>query len=97
MTSIAIRHEEIGIRGRYVWEAPDGSEAELTYSRSGDNQLVADHTFVPPRFREHGVALKLVERLVADARAQGRKIVPLCPYVVAQFRRHPDWADVLKV
>lgn len=95
MTSINIRLEEEGSKGRYVWEAPDGTEGELTYSSTDDDQLIAGHTFVPPRFRQHGIALKLVERMVADARAQKKTIVPLCPYVAAQFRQHPDWADVL--
>ena len=25
----------------------------------------------------------------------GTKIVPLCSYVVAQFRRHPEWSGLL--
>jgi predicted GNAT family acetyltransferase len=33
--------------------------------------------------------------MVADARAQGFTIVPQCPYVAAQFRKHPEWADLL--
>ncbi|TIW42998.1 MAG: N-acetyltransferase, partial [Mesorhizobium sp.] len=33
---------------------------------------------------------------VEDARAAGKKIIPLCPFANAQFRRHPEWADVLK-
>jgi predicted GNAT family acetyltransferase len=45
--------------------------------------------------RGQGVAQVLVEALVADARAQGFKIVPQCSYVAALFRRHPEWADLL--
>ena len=45
--------------------------------------------------RGQGVAQVLVEALVADAREQGFKIVPQCSYVEAQFRRHPEWADLL--
>ena len=35
-------------------------------------------------------------RAVEDMRAAGKKIIPLCPFANAQFRRHPEWADVLK-
>jgi hypothetical protein len=37
----------------------------------------------------------LVQRAVDDARAAGKKLVPLCPFAAAQFRRHPEWSDVL--
>ena len=32
---------------------------------------------------------------VEDARAEGRRILPLCTFAAAQFRRNPDWQDVL--
>ena len=41
-----------------------------------------------------GVAAKLVEALIADARAEGFRIVPACSYVAAAFARHPEWADL---
>ena len=25
-----------------------------------------------------------------------KKIIPLCPFAASQFRRHAEWADVLK-
>ena len=68
--------------------------AVLTWRALGPLRI-ADHTFVPPAMRGAGVAQQLVEALVADARAQGFKIVPQCSYVEAQFRRHPEWADLL--
>ena len=68
--------------------------AELTWRALGPLRI-ADHTFVPPDMRGQGVAQVLVEALVADAREQGFKIVPQCSYVEAQFRRHPEWADLL--
>ena len=36
-----------------------------------------------------------VERMVADARADGFKIIPSCPFVAAMAKRHKDWADVM--
>ena len=89
-----VAHEEANGRGRYVVHLPDGSEAEMTYVRRDATTIVADHTGVPPQHRNLGLALKLVETAMADARAEGFRIVPVCSYVVAQFRRHPEWADL---
>ena len=55
---------------------------------------VATHTLVPRAIGGRGVAAKLVEALIADARAEGFRIVPACSYVEAMFRRHPDWAEL---
>ena len=91
---LPVEHEEANGRGRYVVYLPDGTEAEMTYRRRDDKTIIVDHTGVPPQHRNLGLALRLVERGIADARATGSKIVPVCSYVVAQFRRHPEWADL---
>jgi predicted GNAT family acetyltransferase len=80
-------------KGRYVLRTPDG-EAELTYSIASPTLIIADHTGVPDSLRGTGAGQALVERLVADARAEGVKVVPLCPFVNGLRRRHPEWADV---
>jgi predicted GNAT family acetyltransferase len=90
----SVEHEEEGGRGRFVVYLPDGSEGEMTYSRQDANTIVADHTGVPPQYRGHGIAEQLVKAAMDHARATGGKIVPVCSYVVAQFRRHPEWADL---
>jgi predicted GNAT family acetyltransferase len=46
--------------------------------------------------RGRGIGRVLVERLVADARAEGFKVIPLCPYVNAERRKHPELADVFQ-
>ena len=96
MSRIEITREESGTSGRYVARI-DGiqGEAELTFTRLGANLVSADHTEAPASMRGTGVARALVERLVADARAAGLKIVPACTYVAAQLRKQPDWSDVL--
>ena len=80
-------------KGRYVLMM-NGEEAELTYSIASPTFIIADHTGVPDAMRGSGAGLALVERLVADARAEGVKIMPLCPFVRSQYARHPEWADV---
>lgn len=89
-----IAHHVDAKGGRYVIALADGQEAEMTYRRRGDQVIVIDHTFVPPSARGRGLAEKLVKRGVADARATGVKIVPLCSYAAVQFRRHSEWADL---
>lgn len=81
-------------KGRYVWRA-DGIEAEMTFSRAGTGLIIIDHTGVPEALGGRGVGVALVTRAVEDARAAGIRILPLCPFAAAQFRKHPDWADVL--
>jgi len=91
---ISVQREQTARGGRYVIYLPDGAEAELTFRQLDPGTIVADHTGVPPRHRDAGLALKLVETLISDARRDGFRIVPACSYVAAQFRRHPDWNDL---
>ena len=71
-----------------------GYDAEMTFRKEANGTIIIDHTGVPPEYEGRGIAAKLVNRAIADAREQGFKITPLCSYVVAQFRRHPEWADL---
>jgi uncharacterized protein len=91
---LAIQHENHGDHGRYFADLDGGAQAELTYRKSGDNIIVINHTGVPRPFEGRGIALALVKKAVEDARESGTRIVPLCPYVDAQFRRHPEWSDL---
>lgn len=102
---ITIVQADDGTRGAYRM-AVEGSEqpAELTWRTAlrggrkdgrGDGEVrIADHTFTPPEARGKGIAFKLVEALIADARKAGFTIIAACPYVAVQFDRHPEWADV---
>lgn len=86
--------EESG--GRYVARI-DGieGEAEITFTVRGPSLISADHTGAPESMRGTGAASALVKHMVADARSAGFKIIPTCPYVLAQFKRHPEWQDVM--
>ena len=95
--SIAITRTEDGSKGRYEArvEGHDGV-GELTYSRMSATRIIADHTVVDDSIRGLGVGKALVERLVSDARAEDFRVVPLCPFVTAQYQRHPEWSDVME-
>ena len=92
MTDIPITLEDGPTGGRYV-AVVEGYEAEMTFSKAG--RIIIDHTGVPKELAGKGVGLALVKRGVEDARKNGVKIIPLCPYAKAQIQKHPEWQDVL--
>ncbi len=94
MNAPAITHHQTGNGGEYRATVEDSTAfGRMSWVHTPDGRLV-DHTIVPPEIGGRGIAARLVEAIVADARAQGFKVIPQCSYVVAAFDRHPDWADV---
>lgn len=93
MTEITL--EETDSKGRYAYQKTGRPEAELTFSKAGEHLLIIDHTGVPDDYKGEGVGRRLVEQAISDARKNGKKILPLCPFAAAEFRKHPEWADVL--
>jgi predicted GNAT family acetyltransferase len=82
--------------GRYVARIKgiDG-EAELVFTIRSPGVISADHTQAPASMRGTGAAMALVEHMMADARTSGFKIIPICPYVLAQYKKHTEWRDVV--
>lgn len=95
MPDLTITKEETHARrGRYVARvAGTEAEAELTFTRRGPDKISADHAFAPHELRGTGAAGALVDAMVADARKDGFRILPLCPYVQSRYAKNPDWAD----
>ena len=60
-----------------------------------DGKLRVFHTEVNPEHAGRGFAKQLLNRLVGYARENNLKIIPRCPYVLAQFKSRPEeYADV---
>ncbi|MCC8061702.1 MAG: N-acetyltransferase [Rikenellaceae bacterium] len=62
---------------------------EYIISKSG--LIYLTHTEVPPEMEGQGVASELVLAALRDIDRRGMKLVPMCPYVAAYIRRHPEW------
>ena len=93
--ALIIRREDDGARGRWYLLTAGGIEAEMTYRRVGTAKIIIDHTEVPDVFKGMGVGKRLFDHMVAVARAEQLKVVPLCPFAAAMFARNPDDTDVL--
>lgn len=80
---------------RYVAKV-EGSDAEAFIDvMPGDTVWIFSHVEVAASLEGQGVASRLVRAALADIRAQGLAIMPLCPYVLAYLRRHPEETDVV--
>ncbi|MBL0939881.1 MAG: N-acetyltransferase [Gemmatimonadaceae bacterium] len=96
MSDIQIVKQVEGSRGRYVATVSGHEgEAELVFTVRSPQLISADHTGSPDTLRGTGAAAALVRYLIDDARANGFRIIPRCPYVRAQYQRHPEWQDVM--
>lgn len=99
MEGLEIVRLDQGRAGEYHGRVPGhAGVARLTWTLRDTPQgpvRVADHTLVPREMEGRGIAGKLVDALIADARHDGFRVEPRCSYVAAQFRRHPEWADLL--
>lgn len=82
------------VRGEIQLFSDDHKAGKMDISVIG-KKLTVYHTEVAPEYEGKGFAKILLERLVSYARENDLKIVPLCPYVHLQFKRHPDeYSDV---
>jgi uncharacterized protein len=83
-----------GNRGKFFMEENNEEVAEMEIGLR-DGNVTVYHTEVADHLKGKGVAGKLLEAMVAYARKNNLKVIALCPYVYAQFLRHPDqYADI---
>lgn len=63
--------------------------------RLHDGRLTIPHVEAPVALRGTGAAGRLMTGVLEIARAQGLKVVPLCPYAAAFIKRHPEYQDLV--
>ncbi|MDJ0979572.1 MAG: GNAT family N-acetyltransferase [Erythrobacter sp.] len=93
---VTITHEARGRGGRYTAHVEgEAQTGYLDWEPTDERDVrVATHTIVPRAIGGRGVAAQLVNRLIADARDEGFRIVPQCRYVARKFDENPDWAPL---
>ena len=81
-------------RHRFELDA-EGHVAFSNYRRDGGTISIL-HTEVPPELNGKGIGSALVRGLLDIVRAEGLKVVPLCPFVSSYIGKHPEYADLLR-
>ncbi len=89
--SITIEHDEKA--GRF--SALVHGHLCLCDYRLRDGVMAMTHTEVAPELEGQGIAGELVRAALAHARDRGYKVRPLCSYVQAYVRRHPEVQSLL--
>ncbi|WP_262284333.1 GNAT family N-acetyltransferase [Micromonospora sp. MA102] len=82
-------------RDRFEARDETGTTAGLvTYQLTG-NIIAYTHTEVAPEFEGHGVGSLLARAVMDDARANGRTVVPICPFLAGWLEKHPEYDDIV--
>ena len=73
----------------------DGAPAGRAEYLARDGTRVFTHTEVDDEYSGRGLASRLVRLALDDVRSRGDLLVPLCPFVNAYIRRHPEYEDLV--
>lgn len=75
----------------YIFEADTQKEiGEIVYSKVSNGVISIDHTRVDETYQGHGLAGKLLNALLDYADLNNLKIVPVCEYAKAAFKKRPE-------
>ena len=80
-------------RSRYAIETRQGT-AIADYVVNGDI-ITFMHTHVPTALEGKGIASRLIQFALSDARDRGLKVVPQCSFVRVYIEKHPEWQVLL--
>lgn len=73
----------------------DGHTAVAYYKLDG-SVVSFIHTEVPPELGGKGVGSRLVQGALDQIRAEGMKVIPVCPFVKAWITGHPEYRDLVQ-
>lgn len=92
-----IQQKQDGSKGSFYVEEAGAILAEMTYSMTGTELMIIDHTEVSDELKGKNVGYQLVHTAVEYARANQIKILPLCPFAKSVFdKKGAEFADVLR-
>jgi predicted GNAT family acetyltransferase len=76
------------------FELDVGDAVAFANYRQTPPAVIITHTETPPALRGRGIASDLVKGALELVRADGRKVIAGCGFVVDYLRKHPEFADL---
>lgn len=81
-------------RHRYEIVVDDAVAGFVGY-RSKPGLLIFTHTQIESAYEGQGLGSRLARAALDDVRAQGLRLVPVCPFIAGYLERHPEYADLV--
>ncbi|OQX61369.1 MAG: hypothetical protein B5M51_08070 [Anaerolinea sp. 4484_236] len=88
--ALEIQHREDARR----FEIRIGDDVAVLDYYLNENTITFTHTGVPQKMEGNGIGSLIVRAGLDHAREQGHKVVPLCSFVDAYIRRHPEYGEL---
>jgi predicted GNAT family acetyltransferase len=95
MINMEIKHTQNGSKGSFYVGEENNKLAEMTYTMPASDKMIIDHTEVSEELRGKNVGYQLVDAAVNLARQNKFKILPLCTFAAAVFKKKAELQDVL--
>lgn len=73
----------------------EGHTAVIEYKRK-PGEITVLHTEVPKELEGRGIASAMTKFALEQIREQGLKLIPLCPYMRAYLKKHPEYQHLVK-
>src|SRR5690349_12054180 len=83
-------------RKRYRLEVDGGEVAYCEVDLIGAGTILIKHTEVDPKYEGKGYGATLLRGILDKARADGKNVIPVCPFAAAYMRRHKEYQDLVK-
>ena len=81
---------------RYRLMLEDEEIGYSEYDPIAPASILIKHTEVLTRHEGKGFGSQLVRGMLDDIRAQGKTVIPICPYTLNFIRRHREYWDVVR-
>lgn len=73
----------------------EGKIAFIEFILNNENIIFLTHTEVPIGLEGKGVGSAIVSKTLNYIKEKGYTLAPLCPFVAAYVKRHPEWKTLL--
>ena len=73
----------------------EGQVAFIDYILNTKGEIFLTHTEVPKALEGKGIASKMTKEVFEWIEENDLKLFPLCPYIIAFMRKHPEYKSML--